>query len=344
MFQYGTRDKVVVVQPELITKFKSILESEEYLHVGQNIVHDFKFLLEKYGIHVVRMYDTMLVEQLLTAGLPGVRVGLEDLCRRYPPHVLLSKEVRKQFINFSGKLTREQILYAVGDVCNLFDVVDAQTKFIKKNKMELAAQDEFDCIHVTAEMELTGINVDEPILRLAISAYEVRAREIEEEAMQIYRHELKKKGKRANNLFPDFGAVFDMGSNTQKLEVMRELGFDLDDIQRSTLEAIDHKLAKLMAEYSNCIKMISTYGENLLKKRSSTSGKIHLEFNQLGGGNRKGTKNTSGTATGRYSSDGQQMPRPIERYEVERDPEEAEFFLADEIKRVKETYANKKSF
>ena len=76
LVQYGTRDLVYVIEPDLLPEFKPQLQSDKRLLIGQNIIHDFEFIMMKYGFPLVNMYDTMLAKQLLTAGLPGVKVGL----------------------------------------------------------------------------------------------------------------------------------------------------------------------------------------------------------------------------------------------------------------------------
>jgi len=137
--------------------------------------------------------------------------------------------------------------------------------------------------------------------------------ELEIEILNSYDKELKSKGKVELSLIPEVKNVFDLNSPAQKLAALRNLDFDIENVQRETLESIDHPIAKALAEYSNVMKVTSTYGENLLKRVNTKTGRLHPEFNQLGSGD--GSLSKKGTiATGRYSSDFQQMPRPTERF------------------------------
>lgn len=325
LFQYGTPDRVYVIEPALLPEFKDILESDHWLKIGQNLKFDFKFAFAKYGIHFVRMYDTMLAEQLLTAGLAGVRVSLSELARKYPPFHLISKEQRREFIEGRGLLSREAVEYAVRDVFVLFPIFQAQSKRLKDLKMEVVAKDEFDCIPVTAEMELVGVTLDLKTLAMAAEPFERRADEIQNRVLELYNQELKSKGIRKNVLLPDLPAILDLDSPSQKLEALQNLGFDIKDVQRDTLEELPHEMAKLLAEYSECMKIITTYGERLSERISLHTGRLHPEFHQLGAGDmdaRRGRVTKTTIATGRYSGDMQQLPRPSFRLEKVFDPQE----------------------
>src|SRR5665213_796662 len=85
IFQLGTTEMVYLIEPKLVPEYKEILENQDKLFLTQNGVHDFKFVLAKYGVHFINyyydkvkqtcvscLYDTMLAEQIITAGLFGV--------------------------------------------------------------------------------------------------------------------------------------------------------------------------------------------------------------------------------------------------------------------------------
>ena len=117
--QYGTPNMIYLMEPKLLLEFKPWLQSEKHLLLGQNLKYDFEFILSKYGFPLVNMYDTMLAEQMLTAGKLGVNVGLSDLMRKYPPHYITNKSIRSQFINFKlgnniclGLIDRRRAKYA----------------------------------------------------------------------------------------------------------------------------------------------------------------------------------------------------------------------------------------
>jgi DNA polymerase I-like protein with 3'-5' exonuclease and polymerase domains len=327
LFQLGTTKMVYLIEPKLVPEFKGILEDQDRLFLTQNGVYDFKFCLSKYGVHFINyhyddktkvyipsLYDTMLAEQLLTAGLYGVQVGLEELSEKYPPHYLISKAVRREFINMSGVLQYRHLYYAARDVFLLFPIKQEQMKEIKKHKgMWERIQIEFCAMAGTADAELTGFDLDEQRIESTLDYWRAKAKNIRDKAMKIYDDALDKAGKKRNFLLPDTMEEFDINSATKKLAALHKMGFDVKDTKRETLLALETEFADLLGEYTECTKIISTYGERMLARRSTTDGRLHPEFNQLGAGDlekRKGGDKATTIATGRWSSDAQQFPRP----------------------------------
>lgn len=327
IFQLGTPKMVYLVEPKLVPEFKEILEDTSKLFITQNGVHDFKFMLAKYGIHFINyvyesctekltpcLYDTMLAEQLITAGLFGVSVGLEELAEKYPPHRLISKAVRKEFIDMRGVLEYRHLYYAARDVLLLFAIKDGQELEIKKHPhLWERMRVEFCAIAGTADAELTGFDLDEVRIGLTLEYWQAKAERIRISVTKIYNDVLESSGQKRNFVLPDVSEEFDLDSAGQKLEALRKMGFELDDTKRETLTSLHAEVADLLGEYSECTKIISTYGEGLLKRRSKTTGRLHPEFNQLGSGDlerRKGAGKATTIATGRWSSDAQQFPRP----------------------------------
>ena len=198
---------------------------------------------------------------------------------------------------------------------------------LKRLGLESVAQDEFNCIPVTSEMELTGITLDEQTLLLTKSFFQKRKEEINRRVTEVYNSELREKGLREQlTVMPaeDVEDHFDLDSSQQKLITLRALGYDAENVQRETLENLGTDLTMLLAEYSLCLKMISTYGQGLLAKRSPWTGKFHPEFHQMGKGygRGEGKGKTTTTATGRYTSNAQNIPRPEKRYGLVKAPEE----------------------
>lgn len=327
IFQVGTEEKVLLVEPGLVPDLREPLENPNILKIGQNIIHDFKFSSKKYGITLVKhhydsvldrcvpeVYDTMLAEQLITSGIFGRSVGLEALSRRYNPYRLISKAVRKEFIDLRGTLRFRHLYYAARDVTLLFAIRREQLKAMQAFPgMWDRAQIEFCAIYGTADAELSGIVLAERVIEIIVQYQEDRAKKIEGKVIDIYDKAIKKKGKARVYLFDNVKEVFDLNSPSQKLEALQSLGFDIEDVQRETLKELGTEITDLLAEYTECTKVISTYGEGLLKRKSQTTGLLHPEFNQLGSGDieaRKGRSSATTIATGRYSSDAQQFPRP----------------------------------
>ena len=323
LLQIGTEELVLLIDPALADEFKEILEGTANLKILQNALYDFKWLLTKKRIHLDRMYDTMLAEQVLTAGKLGVRVGLADIVRKYDPFYLISKAVRSKFIELrDGRMDREMLYYAARDITLMFPVMRAQTKELKDKSLLATAASEFKCIPCTAEMELGGVYLKTDKMELLIRYWLEKQVDMEEEILAVYSKEIQAKGLGQNFLIPGLSEVFDINSGAKKLEALRMLGFELDDVKRETLMAINHPIAKLLGEYSNVTKWTSTYGENMRGKINEFTGMWHPRFAQMGSGEMEaasGRENTTTTATGRYVSDAQQFPRKADRFALEKD-------------------------
>jgi hypothetical protein len=321
LLQIGTADQVWIIQPEYVPRFKNLLENPEITWLLHNGVFDYKFLLVKYGIKIAKIKDTMISEQVLTAGRAGMRVGLADVCRRYKPYRLISKDQRKEFINFKdrgNKFSLQMIYYAARDIVLLFPISSEQNILLEKFKLTQTTIDEFSLIPCTAMMETGGVYINQKTLGYAIAYWKERQVELEDKIIAIYEAEMS--GKKAKNLMliENVGNRINVGSAIEKKRLLKDLGFEVDNVQRETLKEIDHEVARLLADYSEVIKITSTYGENLLNRINPITGRLHPEFNQLGLGDieSKGAARNASIATGRYSSNFQQLPKPKIRFGV----------------------------
>lgn len=163
--------------------FKEILESK-YL-ILQNAKFDLQFLYN-YGIHPLKIYDTMIVEQFLYLGYPsGLTVTPEEYMEEdytFPYHINsngtytlsfaldaiaqkrlnthIDKQIRGQII-YRG-LDTEVIKYAATDVVYLEKIMKSQLNDLRKIPNALkGAKIECDFTPVIAYLEWCGIKLDE---------------------------------------------------------------------------------------------------------------------------------------------------------------------------------------
>ena len=94
-----------------IPLFKQILESNKVLKLLHNGKFDYAFIKVNTGVEVNNIFDTMLTEAVLTAGLVGKSASLQELSQKYL-EVNLEKGTRKTFYNYTGKITEEQLKYS----------------------------------------------------------------------------------------------------------------------------------------------------------------------------------------------------------------------------------------
>jgi DNA polymerase I-like protein with 3'-5' exonuclease and polymerase domains len=341
VFQVADKEKTYLLEPALLPECKDELESEDHLNILHNAFYDWRWMFIKYDIHMTNMFCTMLAEQVATSGLSGMRVNLQDTCRRHYPHYLISKAVRDEFVNYQGYMTRSMAHYGARDCVLLHPIKDDQTTFLNKYHLMDTAQLEFDIIPCTAELELDGINLDIEKIKIIIAYWLQREAEAGIEILNLYDSELKKLGKNSDFLFEGLQDIFDLNSNQAKLKALSEMGFELEDVKRETLKETDHQLAKLLAEYSAITKKTSTYGQNMLDKVNKFTHKWHPKFHQLGSGElqSKGKDNKDTIATGRFSGDGQQFPKPVDLF-CKATPEEYQYLTSkfkEQINAIKTT-------
>ena len=333
LFQIGTPRMMYVVEPKLIVEYQKILEAEQYLKILQHAVHDFRFFLAKYSLHVVHMYCTMLAEQVLTAGKEGVGVGLPDLVRKYDPHYLISKNTREDFIHFSGRFTREMLFYAARDVFLLFKVFDAQTVLLRKHDLGNTAAREFRIIAATAEMGLTGVWLDKSSIRQTIDYYARQQAAAIARVFEIYNGELKKLGLVKLHLLGEEFETWNLKSHQETRERLKKIGILVEKTDYDTMIRLDHPIGKPLADYSGYTKVLDNYGESMLARVHWHTGRLHPHFDQLGAGEgarRNGKDKKETIATGRFSSDFQQLPRPEKNLEV---------VVGEHLKRVRAAFA-----
>lgn len=149
---------------------KPILESK--LVIAHNAVFDMKFAIQ-YGVDIRKAYCTMVVEQMLTAGLVvDVRADLASVASRYLD-IELSKDIRSDFIDNPGiTLLDTHYHYAAKDTKYLFRIRDEQLKKVRHYGLEKVLKLEMALLPCTAYMEYAGIEADKEKLDAIIQDIE----------------------------------------------------------------------------------------------------------------------------------------------------------------------------
>lgn len=174
-------------------QLKEYIESDR-LFIGHNLMFDLTFLY-KQDIWPKKVYDTMVVEQLIYLGYPRVLTTelVNELGIEFPmykcidtdedgkplekPHWALSyslhavaerhlgididKSVRGKIIN--DGLTEEVVLYAGGDVRYLELIKEKQLEEVKKQNLENACLLECAFIRALAYVKYCGIHLDQSL-------------------------------------------------------------------------------------------------------------------------------------------------------------------------------------
>lgn len=278
LLQVGTPQKAYLfaVQRLNLEPLRPLLEDPKKLKIVQNGKFDYEMVKVNLGIEISNIFDTMLAERLLTAGLKREN-SLEALAKNYL-EVKLEKEVRDTFGRI-GRLSEKQLQYSALDVLVLFPIFKRQYARLREEKLLKIAQLEFNVLPVVAEMEIKGSYIDERKWRAHIAQLREKrdmvAAQIQEELRPLYQ----------NNQVDLFGQpvdVINLNSPVQILEAFRKLGVELPSTGVAVLKRTNHRLAKKLLEYRGYEKLISAFGDSVLEKINPKTGRIHPDFMQIG--------------------------------------------------------------
>ena len=235
--------------------------------------------------------DTMLLSQLLGAGLPAPK-GTHTLAgvARRALGLDLPKELQRS--DWSGALSPAQIQYAGRDASVLLPLHDALMGEAAKAGIERAAAIEFGALPAVVWMGLAGVPFD----REAWLAVDARAR-------------AEKAGIEAdlNALAPappglDLGVPWHWGNPQIERRVLAAVGIQVTSTADEVLAGQDHPLVTLLRRHRKVTQRVRSFGEGW--PCSFEEGRLYPEWQQVGA-----------EATGRMSCakpNVQQVPRARE--------------------------------
>jgi DNA polymerase I-like protein with 3'-5' exonuclease and polymerase domains len=296
----GTIQIVVDTTTVDIRLYKEYIEN--HYMIGQNLKFDIQFLYN-YGIIPRRVYDTMIVEQMLHLGYPSgmISYALNAIAKRRLG-IDIDKSVRGEII-WRG-LDTSVIKYAAGDVTYLGDIMKSQLKDCKEKECTLGAKLECDFVPAISYLEWCGIKLDESKWKekmvkdnenlsnaeKALNDFTVNTPLLEQFTYI----------ERQGSLFDGFDLTpkvnINWSSSQQVIKVAKILGFDTkiqdkktgedkDSVLEKYLKAqkgINDEFLKLYFNYQEYAKVCSTYGQGHLDCVNPNTGRIHTVFKQLG--------------------------------------------------------------
>jgi len=154
------------------------LATPRLLKLGQNIRFELMFLGEAFDLDFRNVADTQVVELILRAGLFPISreqsegdapdrkaysdTKLESLMRRHcGVQIEKGDHVRLRFwVTEAGKLDREQLEYAAGDVIDPWFIIKAQMVEVRNRRLSDIIKIEFELIPLLVATERRGICLD----------------------------------------------------------------------------------------------------------------------------------------------------------------------------------------
>lgn len=293
-FSYAENQAVYVPVPadrdqalKIVNKFKSLLENEETLKVGQNIKYDM-LVLGNYGITVSGpMFDTMIAHYVLQ---PELRHGMDYLAEIYLKYDTIKIE---ELIGPKGKgqknmrdLSPTQVYkYACEDADVTLKLKNILEKELVGNGVEqLFYTIEMPLVPVLAYMERNGVRIDTEALKETSRHFTARMHQIEEEVHQLAGMEFNiASPKQVGEVLFDRLKIVEKAKKTKTGQYVTS---------EEVLESLKgkHEIVGKILEHRGLKKLLGTYIDALPQLINPHTGKIHTSFNQ------------TVTATGRLSS------------------------------------------
>lgn len=244
---------------------------KDKLVIGHNLKFDLKTIAVKYGIENVsrNLFDTMLAAELIyRAGIPDrAKAGtfkLESVLRIFLG-VTMDKE--QQASDWSGNLTKKQLVYAANDVLHLPELVKALIKRLNEIQSNtepniIGAQNEscnleMSFLYSMVKMELAGIPVNKDFLEGEL----IKA----EQDLKKYTKEVA-----------EFG--FNPNSPKQVKKVLKEHGIVVAATDENTLKDYQNSpIVQLIQNYRTSRKKIPFLKTYLCLNE----GRIYSDFKQI---------------------------------------------------------------
>ena len=302
--QFGNdkADKRIVVDCTTvdIRRYKDLLESK--LCILQNAKFDLQFFFN-YGIIIRKVYDTMIVEQLLHLGWPAGQISyaLNAIADRRL-HINIDKTVRGEII-WRG-LDASVIQYAAGDVTYLEKIMWSQVEDLKKQNLMKAAQIECNFIPAIAYLEWCGIHLDREKWMAKMKSDQERLSNAEKllNDFVVTRPDLRQYVyvDTQGDLFSGFDLTpkvnINWASSSQVVKIAKILGFNTSTKDKKTGEDKDSVLEKLLKaqkgicdeflnlyfDYQEHFKVCSSFGQGHLNAINPKTDRIHTIYKQLG--------------------------------------------------------------
>ena len=322
LVQFGKLDKKVQILVDCTTVnivlYKEILESKYLL--GQNLKFDLQWLYN-YNIVPLKVYDTMIVEQLLYLGYPpeykdptnGISYSLSSIAKRRLG-VYIDKTIRGE-IQWRG-IDDSVINYAATDVIYLADIMYSQLADCKRQNCIIGAKLECDFVPVIAYLEWCGIHLDTIKWKEKMKLDNKHLQEAINDLNNFVTSDPNLKEfthiNYQGNLFEGFDltpkCTINWASSTQVIPLLKKLGFDTKIQDKETGEDKESAMEKVLkkqkgindkflelylgkgelgdkdyyAGYNGSAKVVTSFGQNHLNAINPNTQRIHTVYRQLG--------------------------------------------------------------
>jgi len=262
---------------DLLERFRSVLENEATLKIGQNLKYDM-IVLSWYGIALGgKMFDTMLAHYIID---PDTRHNMDFLATSYLNYspIEITELIGKKGKN-QGTM-RDVPLDLISDYAAEDADVTLQLKTVFNPILErvggkqLAENLENPLVAVLASMEKEGVRIDPETLKEFSAQLEAEIRVLE------------------SSICSQAGEVFNISSPKQLGEILFDK-LKIDEKAKKTrtgqyqtgedilsVMALKNPIVQEILDYRSLQKLKSTYVDALPLMINTRSGRVHTSFNQ----------------------------------------------------------------
>ena len=292
--QLGDGEKQYVVDCSTVDPrlYKELLETKEL--IMQNAKFDLRFLYHK-GIVPCKIFDTFLVERILTTGIDTVRRSLDVLVYKYCK-VELDKTIRGN-IHREGLSTRV-IKYAADDVKYLHQVKRKQEVALEENHLMRTAKLDNEFVLALAYIEFCGMYMNPLAWKAKCDEDLLDLEAIKKVLDQFILDNADKYPKFVDNQLSFFSegvkCKLNWASSKQVIPFMQSLGVDTltkdketgmmkDSVDKKVLgpQKKKHPIIEVYIDYTEHQKVVSTYGENWFSYINPITKRIHSNYTQI---------------------------------------------------------------
>lgn len=257
-----------------MTLFHSLLIDKSILKILQNAVFDMKMIKCNHDFYIENIYDTMLAEQILNLGITFGGNDLKSLVKKYL-NLVMDKEPGGTFQDYDQTFKPFQLEYAAKDVVILTLIRELQLLELERHELMGTVRLEMEFTKPLCEMELNGINIDKTKWR-AIMANE----EAEKQSVTKIIDAILAETDDQSTLFGV--SNININSPKQLLNSLNKLGLPVEDTSEPTLKKFKGlPIIDALLDYRKAGKLITTYGEPMLAKIHSVTGRLHTRFRQM---------------------------------------------------------------
>lgn len=263
-----------------------LLEDPSVLKIGHNLKYDLA-VLKKYNINIFPVGDTMLMSYVLDGTRHGH--GMDELAQRHLGHTTIT------FTDVAGTGKNQKTFDAVGiDQATSYAAEDADItlqlyhhlhpRLLSEKMMTVYERIERPLIQIVADMETSGIRVDQQLLFTLSQRFAEEMVVLERKIYGLAGHSFNVGSPK------QLGTVLfdELKMPAPKKSKVGAYVTDVDVLEKLVEQG--YELPKIVLEWRSLAKLKSTYADGLLSALNPKTQRIHTSYSLVG------------TSTGRIAS------------------------------------------